>query len=147
MAAAPVSHGRAYAVKLCYCDESGTGNEPIATMVGIVVDATRMAKTKRDWAELLAEREEIVGKQLPEIKGKELYPGKGPWFGVNHHRRVAIISKMLDWLVERKHSVVYAALDKAAFDHSIETDQLPHELNTHWRFLGFHLVLAMQRFG
>lgn len=33
-------------MKLCYCDESGTGNEPVAVMVGIVVDTKRMHLTK-----------------------------------------------------------------------------------------------------
>jgi len=33
--------------KLCYVDESGTGGESIATMVGVVVGAQWMPLTKR----------------------------------------------------------------------------------------------------
>ena len=38
-------------MNLCYCDESGTGNEAIAVMAGIVVDAGRMHLTKA-WVEI-----------------------------------------------------------------------------------------------
>jgi hypothetical protein len=40
-------------MKVCYCDESGTGDEPIAVMVGVLVDSQRMHITKKDWCELL----------------------------------------------------------------------------------------------
>src|SRR5260370_426841 len=33
-------------MKLCYCDETGIGTEPIAVMVGVVVDCQRIEKTK-----------------------------------------------------------------------------------------------------
>ena len=54
-------------MKLCYCDESGTGKEPIAVMVGVVVDSQRMHITKEDWDELLNHLSDIVGVQLDEI--------------------------------------------------------------------------------
>ncbi len=41
-------------VKFCYCDESGTGDEPLAMMVGVIVDAQRMHCTKHDWESLLS---------------------------------------------------------------------------------------------
>ena len=40
-------------MKFCYLDESGTGHEPFAVMVGIIVDSHRMHLTKKDWADLL----------------------------------------------------------------------------------------------
>ena len=40
-------------MKVCYCDESGTGDEPIAVLVGVVVDSQRMHVTKEHWGDLL----------------------------------------------------------------------------------------------
>lgn len=37
-----------------YVDESGTGDEPIGVMVGVVADAHRMRVTKQDWNGLLS---------------------------------------------------------------------------------------------
>ena len=39
-------------MKFCYADESGHGSE-ITVIVGIVVDAQRMRRTKTDWEESL----------------------------------------------------------------------------------------------
>jgi hypothetical protein len=36
-------------MKFCYIDESGTGNEPHAAMVGIVVDALHKRPAKTGW--------------------------------------------------------------------------------------------------
>jgi len=40
-------------MKFCYLDESGTGEEPIAVMAGVITDAVRMHVTKSHWAALL----------------------------------------------------------------------------------------------
>jgi hypothetical protein len=53
-------------MKFCYCDESGTGDEPIAVMVGVIVDATRMHVTKSDWSALLVRLSHIVEKKSPK---------------------------------------------------------------------------------
>ncbi|MFA5761352.1 MAG: hypothetical protein WC877_06305, partial [Dehalococcoidales bacterium] len=49
-------------LNVCYCDESGMGQEPIATMVGIIVDSSRMHLTTQDWDDLLNTLSEIIGK-------------------------------------------------------------------------------------
>jgi hypothetical protein len=54
-------------MKLCYCDESGTGDEPIAVMVGIIVDAQRMHVTKEHWGDLLTGLSRVVGRAIDEI--------------------------------------------------------------------------------
>lgn len=34
-------------MKFCYLDETGTGTEPFALIIGILVDANRMKPTKK----------------------------------------------------------------------------------------------------
>src|SRR5437870_5542785 len=95
-----------YNVKLCYCDESGTGDEPIATMVGIVVDASRMHLTKAHWEELLEVLSERAGRQIREIHTRNFYSGNGTWREFDGPTRARVISSVFEWLAERKHSVV-----------------------------------------
>lgn len=133
-------------VNFCYCDESGMGEEPIAVMVGVVVNSSRMHLTKSDWQDLLVILSELVGQQLSELHTKDFYRGSGPYRKLTGERRSALISLVLNWLRERKHSVVYASLMKERYTESLNRGDIPKELNTVWRFLGFHLVLAMQRY-
>ncbi len=132
-------------VKFCYCDESGVGDEPIAVMVGVVVDASRMHLTKDDWQELLGSVSKFVGKPIPELHTKAFYAGNSPFRDLTGTQRSNIISIIYDWLAERKHHVVYTSVFKEKYENSFAKGDIPDELNTVWRFLGFHLVLAMQR--
>lgn len=45
-------------MKFCYVDESGTGDEPYAVMVGIVVDTQRMHVTKQGMVQKWGMRQE-----------------------------------------------------------------------------------------
>ena len=134
-----------YTVNLCYCDESGTAKEPIATMVGIVVDASRMHLTKEHWAELLDELSGIVRRQIVELKTASFYRGSGVWYGMDGTMRADVVSAIFRWLTERKHRVVYTSLLKSHYNEAFKARDVPDALNTPWRFMGFHLILAMQK--
>lgn len=130
---------------VCYCDESGTGAEPIAVMVGIVVDCQRMHITKQHWGELLTELSAIVGKQISELHTRNFYAGNGIWREMDGDQRSQFLEDIFNWLDERKHHVVYSSVVRETYFHNFELHKIPDVLNTLWRFLGFHLVLSMQR--
>jgi hypothetical protein len=132
-------------VNLCYCDESGTGQEPIAVMVGVVVDSQRMHITKDHWLGLLGDLSAIAGKQIAELHTRNFYAGGGIWKGLDGQRRARILTSIFNWLADRKHQVVYTSVCKAEYEKNFALQKIPDELNTIWRFLGFHLILAMQR--
>jgi hypothetical protein len=132
-------------VNLCYCDESGTGEEPIATMVGIIVDAARMHLTKQNWEELLTELSHMANRQIRELHTTNFYAGNGIWRDIDGPTRAAVITAIIEWLAERKHHLVYTSVVKASYFEAFGAKDIPDELNTVWRFMGFHLVLAMQR--
>lgn len=134
------------AMKFCYCDESGTGNEPIAVMVGIVVNAQRMHLTKDDWQELLIILSEIAGRQITELHTKDFYAGNGVWRSMDGPQRARVITSIFQWLRKRKHRVVYSAVLKEQYHKNFGLQKIPGELNTIWRFMGFHLILAVQRY-
>ncbi|HKS66392.1 MAG TPA: DUF3800 domain-containing protein [Candidatus Acidoferrales bacterium] len=132
-------------VNFCYCDESGTGQEPIAVMVGIVVDCQRMHITKGDWMDLLVYLSRIAGRQIAELHTRNFYRGAGVWDGLDGEQRSRVITAVFDWLAERKHQVVYSSVCKETYYRNYALQYIPDELNTIWRFLGYHLVLAMQK--
>ena len=132
-------------MKVCYCDESGTGDEPIAIMAGIVVDSQRMHVTKEHWSGLLATLSEIVGSEIRELHTRDFYPGNGVWRGLDGPKREKVITSILEWLADRKHHIVYSAVVKDTYFESKNNDKIPQELNTLWRFMGYHIILAVQR--
>ena len=134
-------------MNFCYSDESGTGSESIATMVGILVDTSRMHLTKQHWNELLEILRGIIGHDIAELHTSNFYSGNGVWRGMDGPMRATVIAAILDWLAERKHHIVYSAVMKDSYYKAVELQELPKELNSPWRFLGFHLTLAIQRYS
>lgn len=135
-----------YRVNLCYCDETGTGDEPIAVMVGVVVDASRMHLTKAHWQTLLDNLSNAVGRQVVELHTRDFYKGNGIWKDMPGEVRSQVINDVVNWIAERKHHVVYTSVLKTSYKAAFGLGHIPDELNTIWRYLGFHLVLAMQRY-
>lgn len=134
-------------MNFCYSDESGTGQEPIATMVGIVVDAQRMHLTKAHWNELITILNDLTKRPIVELHTADFYSGNGVWRGVDASTRSSVITAILDWLADRKHHLVYTSVLKKSYFAALETGGIPSEVNTIWRFLGFHLTLAVQKYS
>ena len=114
-------------------------------MTGIVVDASRMYVTKKHWDALLDYLSEQTGRQITELHTRNFYAGNDAFRGIPGHDRAWIMSSIFKWLVERKHRVVYSSVLKSAYYDAYRAGYIPDELNTVWRFLGFHLILSMQK--
>jgi len=134
-------------MKFCYLDESGTGDEPIAVMVGIITDHHRMNPTKSDWKALLNALTEAVGKPVHEIHTKDLYVGNSPFRQLTPEQRSNLIAQIFKWLKDRKHSVVYTAVNKAYYQANRDNEVFHADLGTLWRHMAFHMTLALQKFG
>jgi hypothetical protein len=122
-------------MKFCYVDESGTGDEPYAVMVGIIVDAKRMHVTKNQWVGLLEFLSSLIGKPVSEIHTRDFYPGNGIWRGLDGEMRSRIITAVFDWLNKRKHLVICSAIDKEEYNAQRTSDSLLHGTDTIWRCL------------
>lgn len=132
-------------MKFCYCDETGTGEEPIAVLLGVVVDSHRMHVTKDHWQGLLDDLSKIVNRPLKELHTRDFYSGSGVWRSIDGPDRARVIDNVFKWIVDRKHSVVYSAVVKDKYFKEKKAGRIPTEVNTLWRFLGFHLILSMQK--
>jgi len=132
-------------MKFCYCDETGTGEEPFAVIVGVIVDSKRMHLTKQHWRELLGELPEAIGKNLEELHTRNFYAGNGVWKGLDGPQRAEVITLFLKWFTKRKHHLVFSAIDKKKFEELKSAKQIFPEIDTVWRAMGFHLVLSVQK--
>lgn len=132
-------------MQFAYIDESGTGQEPIAVMTGVVTDSYRMRPTKADWNNLLSDLSRIIGREIEEIHTREFYSGNSPWRDLRGNQRSAIIHAIFNWLHNRKHSIVYTAVHKESFFHNLEDDERLKEIGTLWRFMALHIALSIQK--
>ncbi len=133
-------------MKFCYLDESGTGGEPIAVMIGTIADHNRMRPTKSDWKALLSRVSGIVGKAVTEIHTHELYAGNSPFRQLTPQQRTDIITDIFKWLTDRKHSIVYTALDTSSFRANCQNEQFYKDIGGMWRHMAFHITLALQKY-
>lgn len=132
-------------MKVCYCDETGTGEEPYAVLLGVVVDAARMHVTKDEWAGFLADLSQRVGQEFQELHTRHFYNGAGIWKALSGQQRSEAIDLFINWFSERRHHVVFSAVDKKKYGELKEAGKIPGEIDTLWRAMGFHVALAMQR--
>lgn len=132
-------------MQFVYIDESGTGDELIGVMVGVIADSHRMRKTKNEWSSLLNALSEIIGREIHEIHTRDFYSGNSPWRDLDGHQRSAIIEAIFQWLNQRRHSIVYSAVDKKLFSEKVHEEPLFNDIRTLWRFLAIHLALSIQK--
>ncbi len=132
-------------MQFIYIDESGMGQETIAVMAGVVVDEHRMRLTKEHWNELLSTLSEIIGQKIDEIHTSNFYSGNSPWRDLNGQQRSAIITAIFNWLQQRRHSIVFTAVDKTLLQANSITEPFYGEIKTSWRFMALHLALAIQK--
>lgn len=132
-------------MKFCYLDESGTGSEPYAVIVGIVVDSQRMHLSKSDWVDLLDILSQITGKQIKELHTRDFYRGNGPWRGMTGGIRSKVVFAVLDWLKERKHKVTFSAIDKVKYFAEVKVNPKLMEFESLWCFMSYHQVLVIQK--
>ncbi|RFF26892.1 MULTISPECIES: DUF3800 domain-containing protein [unclassified Wenzhouxiangella] len=131
-------------MKFCYFDESGTGDQPISVMAGVVADAHRMHLTKDTWSGLLGQLSDIVGQPVREFHSRKFYSGSGIWKGLDGPHRASIISAIVKWMKDRKHKVVYSALDIQRYEEKRNEDARFEGLSA-WRTMALHVALSVQR--
>lgn len=132
-------------MKVCYIDESGTGDGLFAVMVGVIVDSYRGRITRKDWTNLLTQLSSIIGRPLREIHTSEFYSGNGIWRNLPGDKRARVINAIFSWLKVRNHKIVYTAVDRDKFDLDFHKEPYAKEIKSLWRFMALHLCLAIQK--
>jgi hypothetical protein len=132
-------------VKFCYIDESGTGSEPYAVMVGVLVDAYRMRPTKEDWDALLSMLSDIVEREVKEFHTRDFYAGNSPWRDLSGEQRASVISEIFQWYAHRGHRVVFSVIDKQRLQEKFIEHPFYLTTGTLWKTLALHIALALQK--
>jgi len=132
-------------MKFCYIDESGTGNEPVAIMVGILVDAYRMKPTKKEWQKKFNYLTDELNLNIEEIHAKDLFKNKKAWRIISGQQKTDFVNEIIEWFIERDHEVIYSCVLKDRYDDESRTDTRLTEIGSLWRFLATHIILAIQK--
>lgn len=132
-------------MKFAYIDESGTGDEPYAVMAGVIIDAQRMRRTKDDWSALLIALSEIVDREVKEFHTRDFYAGNKPWRGLRGDKRAEIITAIFGWFEERRHHIIFSAIDKQRLADEFSDHHFTESLGNLWKILASHFALSIQR--
>jgi len=82
---------------------------------------------------------------IVEFHTSAFYPGNTPWRGLIGSDRARIVTAIFEWIVERKHNIVYAAVDKKKFAAEVGKESQAAEIDSLWQFLALHICLAIQK--
>ncbi len=132
-------------MKFCYVDESGLGSEPYLVMVGVIVDAKRMHKTKEIWSEFLKMLSKVCKRTIYEFHTRDFYAGNGPWRGIDGPERARIISAILNWWGKRKHHLTLTAIDKEKYNQLHSNNELRDGCGSVWLTAAIHISLSIQK--
>lgn len=132
-------------MQFVYIDESGTGDEQIAVMTGVIADSYRMRPTKAEWTSLLQQLSNIIGREIDEIHTRDFYSGNSPWRDLNGSQRSQIIDAIFGWLHNRRHAIIFTAVHKEPFFNDLPNNPKLNEFATLWRFMAMHIALALQK--
>lgn len=132
-------------MKFCYVDESGLGSEPYLVMVGVIVDAQRMHKTKEMWDEFLEMLSKVCKRKINEFHTCDFYAGNGPWRGIDGPQRAAIISAIIDWWGRRKHHLTYTVIDKNLYEQLRCNNEILEGCESVWQTAAIHISLSIQK--
>lgn len=137
---------------LCYVDESGyTGgkydpNQPVITMVGVFPNVYNYHRSDAEFKEVFR----IIKKQIPiaEIKGQQIYRGRGKWERIQPEIRDKVIEYYLGWIIKRNHPLIILAIDNKLFyqlKKSEVDNQYVKALPCPYLLAGLHLALIVQK--
>lgn len=132
-------------MKFCYLDETGTGTEPIAVIVGVLVDAYNMKPTKKEWDEKFSYLTDELGLRIEELHAKDLFKNRKAWRIISGEQKMEFVHGLIDWFVERNHNVVYSCILKSRYAEMAGTNEKLQELGSLWRFLAMHIILQVQK--
>jgi len=132
-------------MKFCYIDESGLGSEPYLVMVGVIVDAQRMHRTKEMWSDFLKMLSGVCKRTIYEFHTRDFYAGNGPWRGIDGPERAKIISAILNWWGQRKHYLTLTAIDKEKYNQMRSKKQIMDGCDSVWLTAAVHASLSIQK--
>lgn len=146
-------------MKICYIDESFGGRKgEIGVVANVMLDTTRMKKTKTQWNDLREDLSKILTTNLEEIHTTDLYIGCKQWEKVSRERRFSLIDHIIKYINERKHKILFTAIDINKLNDLQKDDKFAQMLNIKilqntdksinpYRLAALHIALCVQKLG
>jgi len=130
-------------MKVCYVDESGNdANDPCLVIVGIVVDAYRLNRTREEFGEIFDDIQQLFQDNLKELKGAKMIFGRNRWRNVDPETRNRIAGFLCNWVTNRKHHIVLAAVDRQRFMQA-DGSRFPGVCADPWVARSLHIGLQL----
>lgn len=130
-------------MKVCYVDESGAGAEdPCLVMVGVLADVARLNRTVDEFGAIFERVQALFSENLLELKGAKMIFGRDRWRKIDTTTRKELAGTICNWVSERKHHLVLAAVDRAAFAKHGDPG-LPKR--DEWLAAALHIALQIQK--
>jgi hypothetical protein len=137
---------------LCYADESGFNGtkfnpkQPVQVMAAIFPNVYNFHRSDTEFKKVF----DIIKSRIPvsEIKGEQIYRGRGKWNGIDPKTRDEVIQFYLDWITQRNHKFIITAIDNQAYfdlakksppSSFIQAIPYPYILS------GLHIALVVQK--
>ncbi len=132
-------------MKVCYVDESGNQpQDPCLVMVGIIVDAARLNRTREEFAEIFDLVQSLFQENLRELKGSKMIFGKDRWRNIDPELRKRIAQYFCDWLARRKHHIALAGIDRHRLSE-VGAANFPELQGDPWLAAAVHVALQIQK--
>jgi hypothetical protein len=132
-------------MKVCYVDESGNqAEEPCLVMVGIVVDAARLNRSREEFAEIFDVVQSLFLENLREIKGSKMIFGRDRWRNIDPDVRKKIAGYFCEWVGDRKHHLALSAIDRTKLTDPLWAS-VPGLGNDPWLAAALHVALQVQK--
>jgi len=113
-------------------------------MVGIVVDAYRLNRTREEFGEIFDDIQQLFQDNLKELKGAKMIFGRDRWRNVDPETRKRIAGFLCNWVANRKHSIVLAAIDRQRFMKA-DGSRFPEVSTDPWLACSLHIALQLQK--
>lgn len=137
---------------LCYADESGFSgkkydpSQPVQTMVAVCPNVYNFHRSDSEFRHIY----NIINKRIPisEIKGQQIYRGKGSWKNIASQLRDQVIEYYIDWIKSRNHKLILTAIDnKEYFDAKKDkpTNRYISAIPYPYLLAGLHTALVVQK--
>lgn len=139
-------HGLRDHMKICYVDESGNSpkDDPCLVMVGILVDAYRLNRTREEFIDIFDEIQSLFEENLRELKGSKMIFGRDRWRKVDPEVRKRIAGYLCNWIADRKHYLALSAIDRGKLKED-KTADVPNQCRDEWLAGGLHIALQIQK--
>lgn len=132
-------------MKVCYVDESGNQeHDPCLVMVGLIIDTARLNRTREEFKEVFSIVQGLFDEDLKELKASKIISGGGRWRNVSPDIRKKIAEFFCGWIVDRKHNIALAAIDRSQFARMKESQANQPNFDP-WLGTSLHIALQLQK--